>query len=308
MNKKTTSTPHDAVFKQFLSHPETARDFLDIHLPRALHKICDLNTLCLQSGSFVEENMRAYYSDILYSLNTRTGKGYIYALIEHQSSPDKHMAFRLMRYAIAAMQRHLEAGHDTLPLVIPVLFYHGLVSPYPHSMRWLDEFTLPSLAEKFYNGAFPLVDITVMPDDEIMQHRRIALLEILQKHIRLRDLNEITNKLKILIHRKNITPEQLKTVLHYVLKAGKVDNPQAFFQTLASHAEEFEETIMTPAELLRNEGREEGREEGQKLAALHIAKEMLKSGLELALILNLTGISEEELHQPASGNSQPNPL
>ncbi|EAW9076392.1 Rpn family recombination-promoting nuclease/putative transposase, partial [Salmonella enterica] len=27
MKKSTTSTPHDAVFKTFLRHPETARDF-----------------------------------------------------------------------------------------------------------------------------------------------------------------------------------------------------------------------------------------------------------------------------------------
>ncbi|MDR0635303.1 MAG: Rpn family recombination-promoting nuclease/putative transposase, partial [Azoarcus sp.] len=26
------TTPHDALFKKFLGHPETARDFLDIHL------------------------------------------------------------------------------------------------------------------------------------------------------------------------------------------------------------------------------------------------------------------------------------
>lgn len=32
------------------------------------------------------------------------------------------MAFRLMRYAIAVMQRHLDAGHKKLPLVIPLLF------------------------------------------------------------------------------------------------------------------------------------------------------------------------------------------
>ncbi|VFT72861.1 putative YhgA-like transposase [Klebsiella aerogenes] len=32
------------------------------------------------------------------------------------------MAFRLMRYAIAAMQRHLDKGHTQLPLVIPLLF------------------------------------------------------------------------------------------------------------------------------------------------------------------------------------------
>lgn len=45
MKKNTTPTLHDAVFKQFLIHPETARDFLDIHLLPELRKICDLNTL-----------------------------------------------------------------------------------------------------------------------------------------------------------------------------------------------------------------------------------------------------------------------
>ncbi|PHZ21454.1 Rpn family recombination-promoting nuclease/putative transposase, partial [Yersinia massiliensis] len=59
---KTTPTPHDALFKQFLTHPETARDFLDVHLPPALRQACDLNTLRLESGSFIEEDLRAYYS------------------------------------------------------------------------------------------------------------------------------------------------------------------------------------------------------------------------------------------------------
>ncbi len=95
---KTTPTPHDALFKQFLTHPETARDFLQQHLPPALLKTCDLSTLRLESGNFVEEDLRAYYSDVLYSLKTGKGDGYVYCLIEHQSSPDKHMAFRLIRY------------------------------------------------------------------------------------------------------------------------------------------------------------------------------------------------------------------
>ncbi|MBN0683754.1 Rpn family recombination-promoting nuclease/putative transposase, partial [Pseudomonas aeruginosa] len=110
-------------------------------------------TLHLESGHFVEDDLRPFYADILYSLKTTAGDGYIYALIEHQSTPDRHMAFRLMRYAIAAMQRHLDAGHDRLPLVIPVLFYHGLVSPYPFSLRWLDEFVAPELAGHLYHGA-----------------------------------------------------------------------------------------------------------------------------------------------------------
>ncbi|WP_016800580.1 Rpn family recombination-promoting nuclease/putative transposase, partial [Vibrio cyclitrophicus] len=54
--KKTTPTPHDALFKQFLTHPETAKDLLDIHLPAELREICDLTTLKLESGSFIEES------------------------------------------------------------------------------------------------------------------------------------------------------------------------------------------------------------------------------------------------------------
>lgn len=48
MTISTTSTPHDAVFKSFLRHPDTARDFIDIHLPAPLRKLCDLTTLKLE--------------------------------------------------------------------------------------------------------------------------------------------------------------------------------------------------------------------------------------------------------------------
>jgi len=159
---KGTTTPHDLVFKQFLTHPETARDFMQLHLPAELQVVCDFTTLRLESGSFVEESLRPYFSDVLYSLSTTTGdESYIHVLIEHQSTPDKHMAFRLLRYSVAAMQRHLDAGYKKLPLVIPVLFYTGRRSPYPYSTRWLDEFSDPGLAQKLYNGNFPLVDVTL---------------------------------------------------------------------------------------------------------------------------------------------------
>ncbi|KEY40316.1 ISNCY family transposase (plasmid) [Pantoea agglomerans] len=193
--KNRTPTPHDATFRQFLTHPDVARDFMELHLPAELRAICDLRTLKLESGSFVEDDLRQYFSDVLYSLKTTAGEGYVHVLIEHQSSPDKHMAFRLMRYAVAAMQRHLEAGHKKLPLVIPVLFYTGKRSPYPYSTRWLNEFEDPALAGKLYSSAFPLVDVTVIPDDEIAGHRSMAALTLLQKHIHQRDLAELTDRL-----------------------------------------------------------------------------------------------------------------
>ncbi len=67
MTESTTSSPHDAVFKTFMFTPETARDFLEIHLPEPLRKLCNLQTLRLEPTSFIEKSLRAYYSDVLWT-------------------------------------------------------------------------------------------------------------------------------------------------------------------------------------------------------------------------------------------------
>ncbi|HFH0074127.1 TPA: Rpn family recombination-promoting nuclease/putative transposase [Salmonella enterica subsp. enterica serovar Newport] len=56
---------------------------------------------------------------------------------------------------------------------MPVLFYYGSRSPYPFSTRWLDCFSNPEQAGKVY-------------------HRRMAALTLLMKHIRQRDMLELT--------------------------------------------------------------------------------------------------------------------
>lgn len=84
-----------------------------------------------------------------------------------------------MRYAVAAIQRHLDASHKALPLVIPVLFYQGKGSPYPYSMNWLDSFTEHDYAAALYSDHFPLIDVTIIPEKvpgliekELQQARR----------------------------------------------------------------------------------------------------------------------------------------
>ncbi len=73
MKKNTLPLLHDAGFKQFLTHSETARDFLNIHLPPELRKILDLNMLQLALGAFIEYDLRPYYSNVLYSLKAWNG-------------------------------------------------------------------------------------------------------------------------------------------------------------------------------------------------------------------------------------------
>ncbi len=294
MKKKSTPTPHDAVFRQLLSQPDVARDFMEIHLPPQLLALCDLSTLRLASGSFVEDDLRPYFSDVLYSMKTRSGDdGYVQVLI-----PDKQMAFRLLRYAVAAMKRHLDAGHKRLPLVIPVLFYAGQRSPYPYSTCWLDGFSEPALAAALYGKAFPLVDVTVIPDDEIVQHRRMAALTLLQKHIRQRDLAEIMDLL-VAAWQADKSSSQTLSLVNYIIQAGETTDASAFVRELAQRMPQHEVPLMTIAEQLKQEGelkgKREGMLEGELKGKLDVARSLLKMQLPRDTILQATGLTEEEL-------------
>ncbi|WP_194762020.1 Rpn family recombination-promoting nuclease/putative transposase [Pantoea ananatis] len=315
-SKNGTPTPHDATFRQFLSQPTIARDFMALHLPAEFLALCDLDTLKLESGAFVEEDLRQYFSDILYSLKTTSrDDGYIHVLIEHQSSPDRHMAFRLMRYAIAAMQRHLDAGHKKLPLVIPILFYSGKRSPYPYSTRWLDEFSIPAFASRLYSNAFPLVDVTVIPDEEIVGHRSMAALTLLQKHIHQRDLAELIDKLAPVTLADYLSSSQVISLVNYLLQAGETADADLFVRTLAQRVPQHEDALMTIAQQLEQKGIEKGleeglqlgeqrglvkgRSEGERSAALKIARTMLQNGLPPSLVAEMTGLSDDDLAQIA---------
>ncbi|MEI2266657.1 Rpn family recombination-promoting nuclease/putative transposase [Erwinia sp. CGal63] len=320
---QTVSTPHDAIFKQFLADSTTIKDFIKLHLPVDLQEICDLTTLQLLSGSFIEDDLRPYYSDVLYSLKTTEGQGYVHVLIEHQSTPDRHMAFRLMRYGIAAMRRHLNAGHDRLPLVIPVLFYAGKRSPYPYSLNWLEDFDNPALAKKLYSDGFILIDVTTIPDDEIMQHRSMAALTLLQKHIQQRDLAALADKLAAVLLAGYLSQEQVKLLFNYIVQAGETADAAKLVRQLAEKVPQHGEELMTIAQQLEQKGFEkgiqqglergieqglergieqglergieQGLDKGRREEALRIARQLMHNGYSLATVSDITGIAAEEL-------------
>ena len=221
------------------------------------------------------------------------------------------MAFRLMRYAIAVMQRHLDAGNKQLPLVVPILFYHGRISPYPYSMSWLQAFSDPELAARLYCGDFALVDVTVIPDDEIMQHRRMAILELLQKHIRQRDLVELLEPLVTLLFAGYTAKEQLKPLFNYMLQVGRTPSPHAFAQELSRRTSGYKEGMMRLAEWFEQngyqfffeqgeekgieKGMKQGRLEGEQDAKRSLARKMLAKGFEHRAVAEITGLSKEDL-------------
>lgn len=62
-NEKGHNRPgHDGLFKLFLREPDTARDFLAVHLPADIRSQVRLDTLKLEPGSFVDQKLRELHS------------------------------------------------------------------------------------------------------------------------------------------------------------------------------------------------------------------------------------------------------
>ncbi len=126
-----------------------------------------------------------------------------------------------------------------------MLFYTGKRSPYPYSTRWLDEFDAPVLAGKLYSSAFPLVDVTVIPDDEIAGHRSMAALTLLQKHIHQRDLAELVDRLAPILLAGYLSSSQVISLVHYIVQAGETSDAEAFVRELAQRVPQHGDALMT---------------------------------------------------------------
>jgi len=201
----------------------------------------------------------------------------------------------MIRYAVAAMQSHLDAGHKKLPLVIPVLFYTGKRTPYPYSTNWLKAFADPELAKSLYSCDFPLVDITIIPDEEIMKHRSMAALTLLQKHIHQRNLTVLMDKLVAVLLTDYLASPQINALINYIIQAGETADAETFIRELALRVPRHEGTLMTIAQQLEQKGMQRGREEGIKQERRTVAHSMLQHGMSYDVVMKITGLSVEEL-------------
>ncbi|EBP3930138.1 Rpn family recombination-promoting nuclease/putative transposase [Salmonella enterica] len=316
-NEKGHNRPgHDGLFKLFLREPATAQDFLAAHLPQDIRSLVNLDSLKLEPGSFVDQKLRELHSDVLYSVETAEGDaGYIYCLVEHQSTADRMMAWRMMRYSMAVMDTHLKKGNETLPVVVPLLFYQGTVRPYPYSTDWMDCFDAPALAREVYSRPWPLVDVSVMEDSDLQSHRRMALLELVQRDIRHRDAASLLRDAVQLIRLAGNTREQVEAVLCYIIYNGMNgmtnESITPFLYELAGEIPEYKELIMgTIAQQLKEEGIQLGIQQGieqgieqERLAAqkklLETAHALLDNGVSMEVVIKSTGLSRETLEQPS---------
>jgi predicted transposase/invertase (TIGR01784 family) len=98
--------PHDLMVRAVLSDLAEARSFLQAHLSEEVSQTLNWSTLKLLEGSFVDEDLRGSEADLLYEIEHVSSKDtvWLYILLEHQSTPDRWMRFRLLS---APLWRHV---------------------------------------------------------------------------------------------------------------------------------------------------------------------------------------------------------
>lgn len=284
----TIHNPHDMLAKRFLTHLPVAIDFLKAHLPKAIKEQCNFATLKIEPTSYVEEDMHTHVTDILYSLKIASKKGFIYVILEAQSTPDKLMPLRYLRYKTSIWKQFSENHpHDCLPVIIPMMLYTGKKTPYPYSLDFIDCFADPVFAREFFTKPIHLVDLTVIPDKEIIGHGQAALLEIVQKHIRARDILNLAHKIIAILHVQEIARDLFTDLLKYIVSEKDSSAFEEFFQIIVEKTPQHKESTMTIAERLINKGKLEGK--------LAVAKNLLQHKIELEIIKKTTGLSDQDL-------------
>lgn len=139
----------------------------------------------------------------------------------------------------------------------------------------------------------------------------MALLELVQKHIRKRDLLGLVEKLATLLITGHANDNQLKALFNYLLQAGDTDRFRDFIHGMADRLPKHKERLMTIAERLRQEGHcsglqeghvnglqeglEKGLQQGKREEALRIAASMLADGIDRQTILRITGLTADDL-------------
>jgi predicted transposase/invertase (TIGR01784 family) len=280
------SKPHDKFFKDVFSRPEVAQDFCRHYLPREIVKLLNLSTLTQAKDSFVDENLRESFSDLLFKIKLKTGRDiYIYILFEHKSHRDPMVLFQILRSEVKIWDNdRKQRGNSKLRPIIPLVIYHG-------RRKWNVPLDFHSLflwtegMEKYLpQFEYLLFDIPRMKDEQIGGDALLKALLMVLKYIKQRDPREkaarIATAFRELKDKRSDIEEILYTVLLYLYQTIKAEDQTQVQQEFERTLREGAEIMPTLAEYYIQQGIEEGRKEGKQEGLQEGLQQGLQRGIQ----------------------------
>lgn len=298
--------PHDKFFKETFSDANTAKDFMVNYLPKDVLELVDLNSLKPQKDSYIEEDLKETFSDLLFQTKISNEESYIYFLFEHKSYPANKVAIQLLRYMLNIWNdKSCQKQKDKLPIIIPLVVYHG-------KAMWNAELKLSELIQGFDklpegvkkyvpDYEYILYNISKYSDDEIKGNVKLRIFLKVLRDIFGKDydgfIETIGESIKALdkLEEQNKGIEYFETFIRYIMNARNDIKISKVYDIAKDISVERSEKVMTIAEELINQGMEKGIEQGEKQRAISIAKEMLADGEHLEKIIKYSKLPESEV-------------
>ena len=260
-------------------------------VPAALAEALDWSTLALQPGSFVDAALTHQHTDLLYAATWRDGgEALVYLLFEHQSAPptEGRMAERLLKYKVRIWDRwrvdHAKA--KTLPMILPIVMYHG-ASPWlePRSFDELLDVPAalrPAVEPYLVRFTYVLHDLSTISDEELrdgaMRTALAKLVTMCFKYARTRaDFLQILSRWMDVAREVVRAPhglEALAQVMRYILEVNEHVGPEALQALLGRDlGPEAKDAIMTAGQQIFEQGREKGRQQGIQEVLLRLLRQ-----------------------------------
>ncbi|MBP9729606.1 MAG: Rpn family recombination-promoting nuclease/putative transposase [Gammaproteobacteria bacterium] len=193
------------------------------------------------------------------------------------------MPFRLWQYIVGIWSDHLKQSKQSeeskpkkkkrehsgkklrLPLVIPMVFYHG-PGPYtgPRHIRSLIEG--PSELVEQLLGPLHLIDTHELSDETLREQKWAGIMTFVMKHIYMRDIAVLLKPLIAMLQQlacESESTEYKSTLLHYLVNTGDTAEPEVFIQAIEEGlAASKGEDTMTIASRLIDIGVQKGVQKG----------------------------------------------
>ena len=266
---------HDKMFKEMLSDKKSTVDFINSFL--------HLNLVEDDIEKYEKEFRTSEFSnveaDVVYKIKNKN----VFILIEHQSSVDYKMSYRIMRYKYAIIEsaidkKRLKEKSYRIPMVIPVVLYTG-------KRKW-KRLLINDIEEKVEGYAenwlgYTLIDVNEFSKEELY-----------------RNIEEVINIQK---EKKAFDNLQLEKLIAYELSGTEDKNIMHEFIEKIRDIEGSEEIMTNASRIINREirkerkaGLEQGIQQGLRQGIALVAKK-LKGKMEIKDISQITGLSETEI-------------
>ncbi len=286
---------HDQIFRKAMENPLVAHEFFDAHLPKHIKDLVDFTSLEMDNTTFVEPNLRDTISYMLFYTKFCKQDGYLYLLVEHQSSPDHFMAFRLFKYMMNICDRYLTENPKTkiLPLVYPLIFFNG-TRKYNVSRNLWSLFDNSKLIRDIWANDYQLVNVHDIADEELKKRVWSGILEFFMKHIKKRNLLKKWQEIA------NILPEFTKVTIGY----NYIEMILSYTLTKIDQSDKIELEKLLTSKLNQQTGTklmgslaQHWEQIGEARGEARLVKTMIKSGSSIEEISRMTKLSITKIRE-----------